>query len=361
MKVGHVVHKWLSPSETFIFSQVKNAKRYDPIILATETTQRFPEAKIYSLAAAERIGFKLFGVSKTLQSAIEHEEIGILHSHFGMAGRAVLTVKKKAAIPMITSFYGYDCYSFPQKKPDGYNALFNEGELFLALGKRMKEHLISLGCHERKIKIHHLGVKNEKYVRRKNKSKIVFLSIARFVEKKGLEYAIKAFLDVRKNVDCELRLVGNGPLAKKLKCLAAGHPDMKFIDNFSSQDPREVVRNEMLSADVFVLPSVTASNGDMEGTPVTLMEASALSLPCISTFHSDIPEIVENGKTGYLVAEKNVNELAQRMKELALDAKKRAAFGRAANRKIAGEFNEKIQAGKLEKLYDSVLRVRHYS
>ncbi|MBI4019247.1 MAG: glycosyltransferase [Candidatus Aenigmarchaeota archaeon] len=359
MKVAHFVHKWLNPSETFIYSQVKNAKRYSPIILAAQSTKHFPEAKIYSLSTAERIGLKVFGLSKTFQSAIEHEGIKIIHSHFGMAGRAIVAIKKKAAIPMITSFYGYDCYGFPEKSPNGYNELFKQGELFLALGNHMKDRLISLGCPPDKIKIHHLGVKNEKYIQRKKKSRIFFLSVARFVEKKGLEYVIKAFLEVRKNIHCELRIVGNGPLEKRLKTIAAGYPDIKFIDNFSSLEPRTIVRNEMLSADVFVLPSIRASNGDMEGTPVTLMEASSLSLPCISTLHSDIPEIIDDGKTGFLVPEKDIEKLADRMKELALDAKKRIAFGRAANRKIKREFNEKVQAGKLEKLYDSVLRVRH--
>jgi len=361
LKAGHFVYKWLNPSETFIYSQVKNAKRYTPVVLAAEVAQCSPEAKVYSLNTAERIAFRLFGTSKTMQNAIQREDIGILHSHFGIAGRAILGVKKRAGIPMVTSFYGYDCYSFPRKKPDVYRALFNEGELFLALGSRMKERLVSLGCPEEKIRIHHIGVKNEKYVQRKKKAKIIFLAVARFVEKKGLEYAIKAFLEVRKNVKCELRLVGNGPLAGRLKSMAAGHPDIKFIDNFSSPDPRGIVRNEMLSADIFVLPSITASDGDMEGTPVTLMEASTLSLPCISTLHSDIPEIITDGKTGYLVPEKDVAKLAGRMEELARDIKKRTAFGRAANRKIMKEFNDQAQAAGLENLYDSVLRVRHYS
>ena len=114
MKAGHFVYKWLNPSETFIYSQVKNAKRYTPVVLAAEVAQCSPEAKVYSLNTAERIAFRLFGTSKTMQNAIQREDIGILHSHFGIAGRAILGVKKRAGIPMVTSFYGYDCYSFPR-------------------------------------------------------------------------------------------------------------------------------------------------------------------------------------------------------------------------------------------------------
>ena len=70
------------------------------------------------------------------------------------------------------------------------------------------------------------------------------------------------------------------------------------------------------TSDIFMLPSITASDGDQEGTPVALMEAQAMGLPVLSTLHSGIPEIVRHGKSGYLVPERNAEALAERLEHL---------------------------------------------
>jgi len=64
---------------------------------------------------------------------------------------------------------------------------------------------------------------------------------------------------------------------------------------------------------IFILHSVTASNGDMEGTPVVLMEAQACGLPVISTYHSGVPEVVIDGKSGFLVPEKDIQALVEKI------------------------------------------------
>src|SRR5205085_9701304 len=71
------------------------------------------------------------------------------------------------------------------------------------------------------------------------------------------------------------------------------------------------------AAHVFLLPSVTAANGDQEGTPVSLIEAQATGLPVVSTFHSGIPEVVRDRETGFLVPESDVNLLTERLEYLA--------------------------------------------
>ncbi|MBL1603589.1 glycosyltransferase, partial [Klebsiella pneumoniae] len=66
----------------------------------------------------------------------------------------------------------------------------------------------------------------------------------------------------------------------------------------------------------FLLPSVTASNGDMEGIPVALMEAMASGLPVISTYHSGIPELIDDHKNGYLCPERNSEAIAKILYEI---------------------------------------------
>ena len=72
------------------------------------------------------------------------------------------------------------------------------------------------------------------------------------------------------------------------------------------------VRERLAEAHIFLLASVTASNGDQEGTPVSLMEAQACGLPVLSTLHSGIPEVVADGASGLLVPEGDAEALAGR-------------------------------------------------
>lgn len=351
MNVAHFVDQWLRPSETFILSQAKG------VILTSYVIPGSPAAKAYGMGPMERLAFLASGRSAALEKTVNDEKIELIHAHFGTAGRLILNTARRCAVPLVTSFYGRDCYAYPVKNPSAYKKLFEEGATFLALGKEMKASLIALGCPGEKITVHHLGVPAQPAIRRKPKSKVVFLSVARFIEKKGIEYAIKAFAMLRKELDCELRLVGNGPLLDELKAAASGVEDVVFIDNFAAPEPRKIVEQEMKAADVFVLPSVTARDGDREGTPVVLMEASSFSLPCLSTMHSDIPEVVENGKTGYLVPERDVHALYEKMKLLASSPAKRATMGKKAREKMMKEFNDNAQAKRLRKIYASLLTI----
>ena len=75
--------------------------------------------------------------------------------------------------------------------------------------------------------------------------------------------------------------------------------------------PSHEVKAMLDEADVFLLPSVTGADGDMEGIPVALMEAMAVGIPVVSTVHSGIPELIEPGHSGWLVAENNPEALAE--------------------------------------------------
>lgn len=95
-------------------------------------------------------------------------------------------------------------------------------------------------------------------------------------------------------------------------------------------------------ADVFLLPSVTGADGDMEGIPVALMEAMAVGIPVVSTLHSGIPELVEADKSGWLVPENDARALAQRLAAAfsQLDTDELAPVVKRA-RKVEHDFNRR--------------------
>src|SRR5262249_41471899 len=93
------------------------------------------------------------------------------------------------------------------------------------------------------------------------------------------------------------------------------------------------VKEKLLVADAFVLPSVTAKDGDMEASPVAISEAMATGLPVLATRHGGIPEIVDDEGTGLLGPERDVGALARAMCRVARDRERALRMGGAGRQK----------------------------
>ena len=96
----------------------------------------------------------------------------------------------------------------------------------------------------------------------------------------------------------------------------------------------EMIAGFMQKSLAFVQHSIVASTGDSEGTPVAIMEASAASLPVISTYHAGIPDVILDGITGFLVPEKDIDKMADAMMVLLKDkelARKMGLAGKGKN------------------------------
>ncbi len=143
-----------------------------------------------------------------------------------------------------------------------------------------------------------------------NEKKVV-LFVGRLAEKKGVTYLI----DAMKNIDAKLVIVGDGPLRESLE-LQAKEQGNKII--FLGAKTHEELKTIYASADIFVAPSVTAKDGDKEGIPTAIMEAMASGLPIVASNSGGICEIIEDEKNGYLVEEKNVEQLIDRINQIIL-------------------------------------------
>jgi Glycosyl transferases group 1 len=101
---------------------------------------------------------------------------------------------------------------------------------------------------------------------------------------------------------------------------------------FLGEQPHDVVAAELRGARAFVQHSITAVDGDSEGLPNSVLEASATGIPVVSTRHAGIPEIVVDGTTGYLVDEHDVPAMVTQMERLLGDPALAATLGRAGRR-----------------------------
>ncbi len=163
-----------------------------------------------------------------------------------------------------------------------------------------------------------------------------FLSVGRLVEKKGFDRLIAALTLLPKDIPWEWVHIGGGDLKQALQTQAEKSGVLNRIDWRGACDQPEVIA-AMRKADIFILPSRIADDGDRDGLPNVLMEAASQKLPIISTNVSAIPEFIDTGVHGLLVQD-DPTELAAAIIELASDPVKRMQYAQAAYIRLSTDF-----------------------
>lgn len=249
----------------------------------------------------------------------ERPRFDVIHCHYGPIGQLGVALREMGLVKgkIVTSFYGYDVTRQPLlRNPQVYHRLFAQGERVLALSEHMKSQLVALGCPPERVLVHHLGVDCQRFAFRERQAHdkpLEILSIARLVEKKGLEYAIEALAWLQgRDVSFRFRVVGDGPLASQLQRRTA---ELGLSDNveFLGWRKQDEVAELLDTTDLLLAPSVRARDGDEEGTPTVIVEAMARGVPVLATRHSGIPEMVRDGETGFLVPERDAEALFERL------------------------------------------------
>ena len=167
---------------------------------------------------------------------------------------------------------------------------------------------------------------------------VVILSVGRAVEKKGYHDLLDALALLPPNLHWRFEHVGGGPLLDSLKrqAAAAGIGDrMRWL----GPKPQNVVLERILAADLFVLASRLAADGDRDGLPNVLLEAQSQELACLATRFSAIPELIEDGVTGVLVPPENSAALGQALAALITDPGRRRRLGEAGLARLRARFD----------------------
>ena len=185
-----------------------------------------------------------------------------------------------------------------------------------------------------------------------DRNDIRLLTVARLVEKKGIDVALRALASMRDEIpSVRYDVIGDGPKRAELEALATSLGIADHV-RFAGAVSNERVQQAMREADLFVLPSVTAANGDEEGTPTVLLEAQYARLPVLATRHAGIPEIVADGRSGTLVTEGDPAALADGLRAMLAARERWPAMGEAGRRLVVerGHLTADV-AARLEALY----------
>ena len=294
---------------------------------------------------------------------IKRRKARLLHAHFGPSGVWALRIKHALRLPLITTFYGYDMshVDFLASYEQRYLNLFQEGDLFLVEGPYMKTRLMEMGCPAEKIAIQRIAIPLANLPFRSRLPKrhgenIVIVFSGRFVEKKGLLNALQALVQVRStHPDFEFRIIGDGPLKPAIVQFIQDH-DMNNHVHLLGFLPYHDYLEQMKAADLFLHPSVTASDGDSEGgAPTTILEAQALGLPVISTFHADIPYVVVPDQSALLSNEGDIDGLAKNIARLMVDQECWRRMGMAGHRHVEEFHDIEKEIQRLESIYSGLI------
>ena len=173
------------------------------------------------------------------------------------------------------------------------------------------------------------------------------LAVSRIVPKKGFTHLLDglALLD-REGIPWQGSLVGEGPSLPELqaKARALGLDDRLEFTGARQQDD---IRAMMVGADMFVLPCVVAPDGDMDGIPVTLMEAMACGCPVISTRVSGVPELVIDELSGLLLAPNDGEAVGRAMVRLVQEPGLVKSLSRGGRARVEEEFDIRESARRL--------------
>lgn len=286
----------------------------------------------------------------------------IIQCHFGPCGNLGVFLKDLGAITgkVVTAFHGYDLSSYVKVKGNRiYEKLFEKGDLFLPISSRWRQELIKLGCKEEKIVVHRMGIDVSRVsfspcIAQKD-STIRILTVARLVEKKGVEYGIQAVAKILRHYpSIEYKIAGDGPLKNDLSDLIDRLNVTKNVKLLGWKAQHEI--SELMShAHIVLAPSVTGKDGDQEGIPVVLMEALARGIPVISTYHSGIPELVQDGETGFLAHERDTDGLAAKLEHLIKHPDLRKEMGLKGQEHVRRNHDINMLNEQLVEIYRRVL------
>jgi glycosyltransferase involved in cell wall biosynthesis len=178
----------------------------------------------------------------------------------------------------------------------------------------------------------------------------VILSVGRLIEKKGLGDLLAAVAILRRGRRFRVEIIGSGPLQPALEA-DVKRRGLEDVVTFRGALPQEEVRRAYQRATIFALPCVVTAQGDRDGMPTVLLEAMASGVPVVSTAVSGIPELIDAGHDGLLVAPRDPGMLADALGLLLTDAQLRDRLAQAARNKIDTQFAIERSAQQLLTLF----------
>jgi len=377
--VASYCSSFLKSEMLHIYRQVKALRRVDTFVVTKEVqnAERFPFDNI-EIIPKRRTNLLVHGWLKfverrppivyrgeyqTLDSLLERHSADLMHIYFGHTGVHLLPFIEQWDKPCVVSFHGADVAHKPEIKdyPAKLRRLFSAVPLVFARSQSLAERLVHLGCPPEKLRINRTGIPLNEFPfmdrepPRDGKWRVV--QACRLIPKKGVATSLRAFAIFKKdNPGAEFFIAGKGPLQPELEMLAGGLGilrDVHFVGFLSQSKLLQLYA----SSHLFLHPSEISPNRDQEGVPNSVLEAMATGLPAVATRHGGIPEAIDHGRTGLLLAEEDHVGLANAMQLITSSPGLLKQMGERAHAAIVERFGQDAQIDQLESFYEEAIRM----
>ncbi len=370
LTVAHLKDRFLPASEAFVYKQLDGLTCCRALVLDRYRQQnqaQFPLEAHFSpavrygsaYALVERLLLRTAGRSPYLERVLRQQGVQVIHAHFGQLAALFVPVARRHRIPLITSFYGKDVSVFA-KDPAWqrrFQALWQYGHTFLALGPRMAQRLVELGCPAGRVQIMPLAIDVQQFdfaplVPPPAGEPVQLLSAGRLIPKKGMDILLHALAQPpAANCPFHLTIVGEGPERPRLEQLVA-ELGLSGRVTFAGWVTHEALVPLMQQAHLFILASRTdPQSGEEEGTPTVLLEAQACGRPVASTRHSDIPAIVAHELHHLLAPEGDPAALSTVLSNFFAHPEQWPGWGRTARRWVETHNERPVVQQRLAQVY----------
>ena len=295
-------------------------------------------------------------------SLLQNGSYDIIHCQFGTLAPIALAYRDAGILKgkLITTFRGIDISKYVQENgANVYDQLFKEGEFFLANCEFFGNRAINLGCDAKRLVVHGSGLDCTKFSFKPRyypvDGKIKIATTGRLVEKKGIEYAIRAIAKIAaSHPNIEYNIIGDGVLKQQFEQLISELNVGHIVKLLGWKQQKEIV--EILdNSHIFIAPSVTAADGNQDAPVNTLKEAMAMGLPVISTIHGGIPELVQEDISGFLVPERDEDAIAKKLTYLIEHPERWEKMGASGRARVEEKYDMNKLNDELVAIYQQML------
>ncbi|WOD43981.1 glycosyltransferase family 4 protein [Hwangdonia lutea] len=288
--------------------------------------------------------------------SLKTNRVDVVLVEYGTHAHSLRKILKESCLPIVVHFHGYDASINTIVEDCGkYKEVFQLSKKVIVVSKKMEEMLLELGCPQNKLVYNVYGPQPEFLEIESRFSKKQLIAIGRFTDKKAPYYTLLAFKGVvSKHPDALLLFAGDGVLYNSVSNLIRYYDlenNVKLLGIISPEEYRAILKDSR----AFVQHSITAANGDMEGTPLAVLEASAAGLPVISTYHAGIPDVVEHKTTGLLSEEHDIETMSMHMLQVLDDLNFAKKLGKSGKLNIMENFSLDRHINNLQNILEKVV------
>ena len=339
----------------------------------------FAALNVFGYAAGLRADEKLKGTAwlaaplamtagwfKALRVA-QKKRATIMHGHWVVPG-GVIAAAARPALPLVVSLHGSDVFVAERTGPARVAArrVFDRAGFVTACSDDLARRAVALGADAGRLEVVPYGVDVTRFkpapgARDAARARLgippgapLLFAAGRLVRKKGFEYLIDAMPMIDSAAPAHLAIAGGGDLAEELRARAVASGIADRV-HFLGDLPQDAVGGWFAAADAAVAPSVRDDSGNVDGLPNTVLEALASGTPLVSTAAGGIATVVEDGRTGVIVAERDPRSLAAALTALLRDPRRGASLGQAGRALVEARFGWEAAAARFEAAYDRAL------